>query len=102
MKGNSRRVVVTGMGAITPIGNTVEEFWAGLLAGKSGVGPITRFDPSNSPVKIAAEVKGFNPDDYIDPKAARRMARFSQLAVASARQAIESSGYVIDEGNPMT
>jgi 3-oxoacyl-[acyl-carrier-protein] synthase II len=87
------------MGAITPIGNSVEEYWAGLLAGKSGVGPITRFDPSNLPVKIAGEVKGFNPDDYIDPKAARRMARFSQFAVATARQALDSSGYVIDEGN---
>lgn len=96
---NNRRVVVTGMGALTPIGNTAEEYWKSLIAGKSGVGPITRFDASNSPVKIAGEVKDFNPDDFIDPKAARRMARFSQFAVATARQALDMSGYVIDEGN---
>src|SRR5205814_5709566 len=87
------------MGALTPIGNSAEEYWKALLAGISGVGPITRFDASNSPVKIAADVMGFNPDDYIDPKAARRMARFSQFAVATAKQALEMSGYVIDEGN---
>ncbi len=94
-----RRVVITGLGAITPIGNTAEEFWRSLLEGKSGVGPITRFDMSNVPVKIAAEVKGFDPEQYLDPKAARRMARFSQFAVATARQALEDSGYVINEGN---
>src|ERR687886_2085150 len=87
------------MGAITPIGNSVEEYWASLIAGKSGIGWITRFDPSISPVKIAGEVKGFNPDDFIDPKAARRKARFSQFAVATAKQALDSSGYVIDESN---
>ncbi len=94
-----RRVVITGLGAITPIGNSVEEFWANLIAGKSGIGPITSFDASNSPVKIAGEVKGFSPDEHMDPKAARRMARFSQYAVATARQALGDSGYVIDEGN---
>jgi 3-oxoacyl-[acyl-carrier-protein] synthase II len=78
------------MGAITPIGNSVEEYWESLIAGKSGIGWITRFDPSISPVKIAGEVKGFNPDDFIDPKAARRMARFSQFAVATAKQALDS------------
>src|SRR5437762_1464174 len=96
---NDRRVVITGMGAITPIGNSAEEYWESLIVGKSGIGPITRFDPSNLPVKIAGEVKGFNPDDFIEPKAARRMARFSQFAVATAKQALENSGYVIDEGN---
>lgn len=96
---NNRRVVVTGMGALTPIGNTAEEYWKSLIAGKSGVAPITRFDASNSLVKIAGEVKDFNPDDFIDPKAARRMARFSQFAVATARQALDMSGYVIDESN---
>jgi 3-oxoacyl-[acyl-carrier-protein] synthase II len=97
--GNGRRVVITGIGAVTPIGNTAEEFWKNLVAGKSGAGPITRFDPSNSPVKIACEVKGFNVEDYIDPKAARRMARFAHFAVATTRQALDDSGYVIDESN---
>jgi 3-oxoacyl-[acyl-carrier-protein] synthase II len=96
---NNRRVVITGMGAVTPIGNTLDEFWANLIAGKSGVGPITRFDASNSPVKIAAEIKGFNPDLYIDAKASRRMAPFSRLAVAASKQALDASGYVIDESN---
>ncbi|MDQ6694532.1 MAG: beta-ketoacyl-ACP synthase II [Chloroflexota bacterium] len=96
---NGRRVVVTGVGAVTPIGNTAQEFWANLTAGKSGVGPITRFDASDAPVKIAAEVRGFDPNDYIDPKAGRRMARFSHFAIATAKQALQESGYVIDEGN---
>ncbi|HEX9987081.1 MAG TPA: beta-ketoacyl-ACP synthase II [Chloroflexia bacterium] len=97
--GSGRRVVITGVGAVTPIGNTAEEFWKNLVAGKSGAGIITRFDPSNSTVKIACEVKGFNAEDYIEPKAARRMARFSHFAVASAKQALDDSGYVIDESN---
>ncbi|MFL5733079.1 MAG: beta-ketoacyl-ACP synthase II [Chloroflexia bacterium] len=96
---NQRRVVVTGLGALTPNGNSAEEYWQSLIAGRSGIGPITRFDPANSSVKIAGEVKGFNPDDFIDPKASRRMARFSQFAVATARQALDSSGYAIDESN---
>ncbi len=96
---NDRRVVITGLGAVTPIGNTVEEFWKNLIAGKSGVGCITRFDASNFPVKIAAEVKGFDPDLYIDPKASRRMARFSQFSVATATQALKDSGYVVNEEN---
>ncbi|HUP27793.1 MAG TPA: beta-ketoacyl-ACP synthase II [Chloroflexia bacterium] len=98
-KSKDRRVVVTGLGAITPIGNTAGEFWQSLIAGKSGVGVITRFDPVDVPVKIAAEVKGFDADQYIDPKAARRMARFAQFSVATAKQALEDSGYVIDESN---
>ncbi len=98
-KSKDRRVVVTGLGAITPIGNTVDEFWQSLIAGKSGVATITRFDPVDVPVKIAAEVKGFDPDLYIEAKAARRMARFSQFAVATAKQALDDSGYVIDESN---
>jgi 3-oxoacyl-[acyl-carrier-protein] synthase II len=95
----NRRVVITGLGALTPIGNTAEEFWANLIAGKSGIGYITRFDTTNSPVKIAGEVRDFNPDKYIDPKAARRMARFAQYAVAVARQAVADSGYLITEEN---
>ena len=98
-KSKDRRVVVTGLGAVTPIGNTVDDFWQSLIAGKSGVATITRFDPVDVPVKIAAEVKGFDPDLYIESKAARRMARFSQFAVASAKQALDDSGYVIDESN---
>ena len=95
----NRRVVITGMGAVTPIGNTAEEFWRNLLAGKSGISYITRFDTTNSPVKIAGEVKDFNSDDYIDPKAARRMARFAQYAVAVSKQALDDAGYAITEEN---
>ncbi|MEO8287572.1 MAG: beta-ketoacyl-ACP synthase II [Chloroflexota bacterium] len=94
---NDRRVVITGLGALSPIGNSVEEFWKNLLAGKSGIGPITRFDTTNSPVKIGGEVKDFHPEDYMDAKAARRMARFAHYAVATAKQALDDSGYVIDE-----
>lgn len=96
---NGRRVVITGMGAITAVGNTVEETWKNLVAGKSGIDCITRFDASNFPVKIAGEVKGFNPDDYIDPRASRRMARFSQYSVATAKQALDEAGYVVSEEN---
>ena len=84
-----RRVVITGLGAITPIGNTAGEFWANLIAGKSGISYITRFDTKDLPVKIAGEVRGFNPDVYIDAKAARRMARFAQFAVAVSKQAVD-------------
>ena len=83
-----RRVVVTGMGAITPIGNDVETFWNGLKEKKLGFGPITYFDTTDYKAKLAAEVKDFEPKDYMDPKAARRMERFAQFAVAAARQAM--------------
>lgn len=99
MYSNDRRVVVTGLGAITPIGNSAEEYWRGLLAGKSGIDYIRSFDTSDLPVKIAGEVKDLDLDSYLDPKAARRMARFARFSVAVAKQAIESSGYAIDEGN---
>jgi 3-oxoacyl-[acyl-carrier-protein] synthase II len=95
----ARRAVITGMGAITPIGNTVEEYWANLTAGVSGVARITSYDPTGEDVQIAAEVKGFEPRDWMDFKAARRMARFSQLAVAAARQAIDASGLEISDAN---
>jgi 3-oxoacyl-[acyl-carrier-protein] synthase II len=95
----ARRAVVTGMGAITPIGNDVASFWTSLTAGVSGVGRITAYDPSAEEVQIAAEVKGFEPKDWIDFKAARRMSRFSQLAVAAARQAIDASGLEIGDAN---
>jgi 3-oxoacyl-[acyl-carrier-protein] synthase II len=95
----ARRAVVTGLGAITPIGNDAETFWRNLNGGVSGVARITAYDPSNEEVQIAAEIKGFDPRDYIDFKAARRMSRFSQIAVAAARQAIERSGLEIGDHN---
>lgn len=94
-----RRIVITGMGAVTPIGNSVEEFWAGLMSGKSGAGPITRFDASNHSSKIAAELKDFNPDNYIDAKASRRMDPFVQYAVAAAKMAMDDSGLQITPEN---
>ncbi|HXG41342.1 MAG TPA: beta-ketoacyl-ACP synthase II [Dehalococcoidia bacterium] len=87
-----RRAVITGMGAITPLGNTVEEFWQGCLEGRSGIDYLTQFDASAYPARIAGEVKGFDPEEYMDRREARRMARFSQFAVAAARQAIEMAG----------
>ena len=95
----ARRAVVTGLGAVTPIGNDVPTFWANLVAGVSGVAPITQFDASEEEVRIAAEVKGFDPKDWIDFKQARRMSRFAQLAVAAARQAIDDSGLEIGDHN---
>ncbi|MGD9145123.1 MAG: beta-ketoacyl-ACP synthase II [Anaerolineae bacterium] len=85
------RVVITGMGAITALGLTVDETWAGLIAGRSGITEITQFDPSHLPIRIAGEVKGFDARDYIPFKEARRMARCSQLAVAAAVQAMEDA-----------
>jgi len=87
-----RRVVVTGLGAMTPLGLTLEETWEGLLAGRSGVGPITQFDASELPVRIAGELKGFDPRQYINFKEARRMARCSQVAVATAQAALADAG----------
>jgi 3-oxoacyl-[acyl-carrier-protein] synthase II len=95
----TRRAVVTGLGAITPIGNDAETFWRNLIAGVSGVGPITHYDASGEEVRIAAEVRDFDPTTWIDRKKARRMSRFSQLAVAAATQAIDASGVVIDDAN---
>jgi 3-oxoacyl-[acyl-carrier-protein] synthase II len=95
----ARRAVVTGLGAITPIGNDVATFWSNLTAGVSGVAPIAAFDASGEEVRIAAEVKGFEPRDWIDFKQARRMSRFAQLAVAAARQAIDESGLEIGDHN---
>ena len=80
------RVVVTGMGAITPVGNDVDTFWNSLKQGTVGIGPITSFDTADYKVKLAAEVKDFDPKQYMDPKAARRMERFSQLAVAASKR----------------
>jgi 3-oxoacyl-[acyl-carrier-protein] synthase II len=95
----ARRAVITGLGAITPIGNDVATFWANLVGGVSGVGPISAFDASAEEVRIAAEVKGFDAKDWLDFKQARRMSRFAQLAVAAARQAIDDSGLEIGDHN---
>jgi 3-oxoacyl-[acyl-carrier-protein] synthase II len=94
-----RRAVVTGMGVISPIGNDVQTFWSNLTGGVSGVARITAYDPSNEEVQIAAEIKGFEPRDYMDFKQARRMSRFSQIAVACAAQAIAESGLEITDAN---
>jgi 3-oxoacyl-[acyl-carrier-protein] synthase II len=85
-------VVITGLGTINPLGNDVASFWEGIQQGRSGVGPITRFDPAALEVKIAAEVKGFVPDQWMDAKAARKMALFSQYAVAATAQALQDAG----------
>ncbi len=95
-----RRVVVTGLGAVTPIGNTVDEFWDGIRAGKVGIGPITRFDTSEYKVKIAAEVKGFVAKEHMDFKAAKRMEPFSQYAVAAAKEAFQDAGIDMEQENP--
>ncbi|MCI9216641.1 MAG: beta-ketoacyl-ACP synthase II [Dorea sp.] len=87
-----RRVVVTGLGAVTPVGNTVPEFWNSIRAGKVGIGKITRFDTSNYKVKLAAEVRDFNAKERMDAKAARRMEPFAQYAVAAAFEAYEDAG----------
>ena len=93
----SRRVVVTGMGAITPIGNDVESVWKGLKEKKLGFGPITYFDTTEYKAKLAAEVKDFDPKKYMDPKAARRMEAFSQYAVAAAKEALNNAGIEIEK-----
>lgn len=86
-----RRVVITGMGAVTPIGNNVEDMWISVNKGKCGIGPITRFDTSDRKVTLAGEVKDFNPEDYLDKKSVRRMDRFTQFAMTAAKEAIEDS-----------
>ena len=94
-----KRVVVTGLGAITPIGNTVDEYWQGLLSGRNGIGPITLFDPSRHACRIAGEVKGFDPCDYIERKEAKRMDRFAQFAVSASLQAVQDAQLTIDDLN---
>ena len=95
-----RRVVVTGLGAVTPIGNTVEEFWSGIKEGKVGIGEITKFDTTEYKVKIAAEVKDFQAKDRMDFKAARRMEPFAQYAVAAAKEAFEDAGLDMSKEDP--
>lgn len=98
--GKNRRVVVTGMGAITPIGNSVEEFWNGIKEGKTGFGPITYFDTADYRCKLAAEVKDFDLAQYMDKKSARRMEQFCQFAVAAAGQAITDAGLTMEQEDP--
>lgn len=93
----SRRVVVTGLGAVTPLGNTKDEFWRRLTAGESGVGPITVFDTTDFSTRFAAEVKDFDPEAQIGKRESKRMDRFSQFAVVAAREAIEDSGLPLAE-----
>ncbi len=96
----SRRVVVTGMGAITPIGLSVEEFWSNIKAGRIGFGEITRFDASAYKCRLAAEVKGFEGKNYMDFKAAKRMELFCQYAVAAAKEALEDAGIDMEQEDP--
>lgn len=95
-----RRVVITGLGMVTPLGNTVEENWDAVCNGRSGIGPITRFDASDFPVRIAGEVKNFNPENYIeDKKEIKKMDTFLHYALASGKMAVQSSGLVINDEN---
>ena len=98
--GKNRRVVVTGMGVVTPIGNNVEEFWNNIKQGKIGIGPITYFDTADYRCKLAAEVKDFDPSQYMDKKSARRMEQFCQFAVAAAGQAITDAGLNMEQEDP--
>ncbi|AIC95107.1 MULTISPECIES: beta-ketoacyl-ACP synthase II [Shouchella] len=94
-----RRVVVTGIGAVTPLGLNAASSWEAAIAGKSGIGHLTRIDAESYPMKVAAEINDFNPEDFIDKKEARRMDRFTQFAVASAKQALADSGLEITDEN---
>jgi 3-oxoacyl-[acyl-carrier-protein] synthase II len=92
MRALRRRVVVTGIGVVSPLGNTAQDSWRALVAGESGIGPITRFDPSGLPARIAGEVRNFDPLGYLDTKEVRRMDRFAHLAVAAAQMAVADAG----------
>jgi 3-oxoacyl-[acyl-carrier-protein] synthase II len=94
-----KRVVITGMGAITPLGNNLTDYWTGLMNGKSGIGLITHFDASRHACRIAGEVRDFDPHDYVDRKEAKRMDRFAQFAVAASLQALKDSKLIIDDLN---
>ena len=100
MRPDRTRVVITGMGAITPLGQTADLFWKNLVAGVPGIGPMTLCDPTDYPCRIAGEVRDFDPTQYLDNRDARRMARFSQLAVAAGTTAVESAGLDMSQENP--
>ncbi|NBP69487.1 MAG: beta-ketoacyl-[acyl-carrier-protein] synthase II, partial [Cytophagia bacterium] len=91
-----RRVVVTGMGALTPLGNTVNDFWKNLIAGKSGAAPITRFDTTKFKTKFACELKGFDPLNYFDKTEVKKMDPFSQYAMAATAEAIQDAALDLD------
>ena len=91
MHTTSKRVVITGLGAITPVGNTAADFWQSLTNGVSGIGPITRFDASDFTTRIAGEVKGFEPTQFIDKKEAKRMDRSTHFAIAASKLALEDA-----------
>ena len=97
---NKPRVVITGLGAITPLALNAKETWEGLVVGRSGVGRITRFDVSDLPCQIAAEVKGFDPKAIVGFKEARRMARSSVMAIAAAQEAMEDAGLPVPVADP--
>ncbi|MGN9841693.1 beta-ketoacyl-ACP synthase II [Nonomuraea sp. H19] len=99
MRTYGRRVVITGQGVITPVGLSVQDFWDSLLAGRSGVGPIQSFDTAELPVKIAGEVKGFDPVEYMPRTVSRRIDKYAQFAVAAAMQAVENAKFVVDDTN---
>ena len=94
-----KRVVVTGLGALTPIGNSIEEYWNALVNGKSGAAPITYYDTEKHKTKFACEVKNFNIEDFMDRKEARRMDKFAQYAVAASEEAIKDAGITNDNVN---
>jgi 3-oxoacyl-[acyl-carrier-protein] synthase II len=96
---SKRRVVVTGLGIVSPVGNGIKDAWDNLLAGRSGVGPITRFDASALPTRIAAEVKNFNAADWMHPKETRRSDTFIHYGLAATRMALDDAGFVIDDSN---
>ena len=95
----NRRVVVTGLGSVTPIGKNLQEYWESLLKGSHGFGKITLFDASQHPCQIAAEVKGFDPHDYLEKKEAKRIDRFAQFAIAASKQALADAQFVINDLN---
>ena len=97
-----RRVVVTGVGAVTPIGNTAEEFWAALLAGVSGIGPITRFDTTGYATRIAGELKGFEPLKYVDKKDDRKLDPYLKYAIACAAMAVEDAEKIVTVADAIT
>ena len=99
MRNHDRRVVVTGMGALTPIGLNVKEFWDNSLAGKSGAGKITSFDAGQYDTKIACEVKGFNPLEFMDKKTSNRMDLFTQYAIAVSEMAVRDSTLNLEKEN---
>ncbi|MFC4735330.1 beta-ketoacyl-ACP synthase II [Bacillus daqingensis] len=96
---SKQRVVITGIGALTPLGNSAAESWDGIRNGRSGIDTFNRYEEANFPAKVAGEVKDFDPGSFMDPKGARKMDRFTQFAVAGARMAVEDAGLAIHEGN---